>query len=84
MDTLDLTRIVRELGATAAPPRCECQHDPGSVQCPDGAVFAVTIVCSEPGCDCAAGVFLLCDKCWASWRRRAAEPGAPELRARRL
>jgi len=86
MTTTDLDRIVRdpETGSSAPRCECECEHDPGPTMCTAAAVFAVTIVCSDPGCEGAVGVCLLCPDCVTTWRRRCAEPGAPDLRIRRL
>ena len=77
MTTTDLDRILRDLETGSSSPSCECEHDPGPTTCPSVAVFAVTIVCSEPGCQSAVEVYLLCAACVATWRRRSAEPGAP-------
>jgi hypothetical protein len=84
MTTTDLPRIFRDLEIGSASPRCECQHDPGPTPCRSVAVFAVTVVCSEPGCQGAVKVYLLCPACLDTWRVRAAESGAPSLRVRRL
>jgi hypothetical protein len=84
MTTANIDRILRDLETGSSSPRCECEHDPGPTKCSAVAVFAVTIVCSEPECDGAAGVRLLCPDCVATWRSRCAEPGAPQLRIRRL
>ena len=84
MTTNDLDRILRDLETGASSPRCECEHDPGPTQCPSVAAFAATIVCSEPGCQSAVEVYLLCAACMATWRSRSAEQGAPRLRVRRL
>lgn len=84
MTTTDLARIFGDLETGSSSPRCECEHDPGPTTCTAIAVFAVTIVCSDPGCEGAVGVCLLCPDCVDAWRRRCAEPGAPRLRIRRL
>jgi hypothetical protein len=83
MTTTGLTRFDHTLGSTEAVPRCECEHDPGPVQCPDDATFAVTVVCADRACDNATGVYLLCQECLDMWQRGVA-PGAPRLRVRRL
>ena len=84
MTTTDLTDIFRRLESGSSSPTCECQHDPGPTACRSVAVFAVTIVCSDPGCHNAVEVYLLCQACLETWRLRVDEHGAPPLRVRRL
>lgn len=68
--TIDITTPANELDAhfsdtTDAP--CECQHDApaGTEPCGLTAAARVTTPCSEPGCDRAGCVELLCDSCTA-------------------
>jgi hypothetical protein len=57
-----------------ARPPCECSHAnrPDS-RCGDDATVRVTVECVAEGCDCAAGVYLICDKCLSVWKRQARE-----------
>lgn len=65
-------------------PPCECRHgDRPDARCGAQATVRVTLVCAEEGCDCAAGVFLLCAKCLSVWRRRSRGDGT-RLRVRPL
>ena len=84
MTITDRARTLRDLDTGSSSPTCECQHDPGPSACRSVAVFAVTIVCSGPGCQNAVAVYLLCPPCLEVWRRDAAAPGSARLRVRRL
>ena len=56
----------------ARSPACECQHgDLPEDRCGQQATVRVTVVCQAEGCDCAAGVYLLCKGCLSDWRRSA-------------
>ena len=82
---MTMTEVARQVRAFEdEAPRCECTHRGGTVRSPGEAEYAVTAVCAAEGCDCAAGVYLLCAECLAVWRRRSGEPGWPELRVHRL
>lgn len=71
------------LSEDARPP-CECRHEdrPNSL-CGGQATVRVTVQCVAEGCDCAAGVYLICDRCLAVWKRYALEDGV-RLRVRPL
>lgn len=77
--TIDVDSELGELGRTDTAPRCECEHSAaaGAARCPHPAHVRVTLLCTEPGCDNAAHVRLLCPTCLAVWRRRW-----PQLRLR--
>jgi len=68
--TTDITTRASELDAllsdTTDTP-CECQHGAlaGPESCGQAAAARVTTTCSEPGCDLAGCVELLCDGCTA-------------------
>lgn len=64
-------------------PPCECTHDDGRSRCRQRARHRVTVVCVAPGCDCAAGVYLLCAECLESWQEHARSDGV-RLRVRWL
>lgn len=63
---------------------CQCGHDdrPGG-RCGAAAQVRVTVVCVGEGCDCAAGVHLICRECLGVWRRHARRDGV-RLRVRPL
>ena len=74
------------LVATGPDPRsgCECSHS----QRPDGQCdrpvsVRVTVVCAADGCDCAAGVYLLCQECLSVWKKNARRHGV-RLRVKQL
>lgn len=80
--SIDLASLVR-LGAEA-PPACECSHsDDPAERCGEEAIARVTVVCVAEGCDCAAGVYLLCRECLSAWEDDARSEGV-ELRVTRL
>ena len=63
---------------------CECGHaDRPSGRCGAPAQVRVTVVCVAEGCDCAAGVYLICRECLSVWRRSARRDGI-RLRVRSL
>ncbi len=67
-------------------PPCECSHGDGDgpeSRCGDEATVRVTVQCVAEGCDCAAGVYLICARCLAVWKRNAREDGV-RLRVRPL
>jgi hypothetical protein len=55
---------------------CECAHpDAPTGGCRREAAVRVTLVCTEEGCDSAAGVYLICHPCLLSWKRSARRDG---------
>jgi hypothetical protein len=55
---------------------CECRHrDRPDGRCGGQAQMRVTVVCAAEGCDCAAGVYLICRECLSVWRRNARRDG---------
>lgn len=55
---------------------CQCAHaDEATGGCRREAAVRVTLVCSEEGCDSAAGVYLICQPCLLSWKKNARRDG---------
>ena len=72
--SLDIDSLLR--AGTDAPVACECSHsDDPDERCGDEAVARVTVVCVAEGCDCAAGVYLLCRECLSARQETARREG---------
>ena len=56
---------------------CECVHlGDGDEELPCGHAsrWRATMICKEPGCDCAVSVYTLCDCCRDTWELKAYGP----------
>ena len=81
MDTADLTHADSELlEGKEGEPACECVHDGDGTLCPAAAEVRVIVVCSDPGCDNAVGVYLLCRECLDVWEEQWVRTGELRLR----
>lgn len=80
--TYGLTAPIAALAAE--PPGCKCLHRRSADgRCHRRAAVRVSLTCRAEGCDCAAGVYLLCRPCLREWRLNAQEDGTV-LRVRDL